>query len=83
MCQRQYDPLKLEICVSGFRLFTLTKSFRRSIMTKKILSALILAGTVGVLLSVSACNTVAGAGKDVEHAGDAIHDKAKDVQNRN
>ncbi|MEO6146494.1 MAG: entericidin A/B family lipoprotein [Sulfuriferula sp.] len=52
-------------------------------MTKKILSALVLAGTVGVLLSVSACNTVAGAGKDVEHAGDAIHDKAKDVQNRN
>lgn len=49
-------------------------------MTKKILSALVLAGTVGVLLSVSACNTVAGAGKDVERAGDAIHHKAKDVQ---
>ncbi|GBL46815.1 hypothetical protein SFMTTN_2640 [Sulfuriferula multivorans] len=52
-------------------------------MTKKILSALIMAGTLGMLLSVSACNTVAGAGKDVEHAGDAIHDKARDVQNSN
>ncbi|MHB1245132.1 MAG: entericidin A/B family lipoprotein [Sulfuriferula sp.] len=50
-------------------------------MTKKILSAFILAGAVGVLLSVTACNTVAGAGKDVESAGDAIHHKAKEVQN--
>ena len=37
-------------------------------------------GTLGVLLSVSACNTVAGAGTDVKHAGTAIHDKARDVQ---
>ncbi|MHB1174943.1 MAG: entericidin A/B family lipoprotein [Sulfuriferula sp.] len=52
-------------------------------MTRKILSTLVLAGTLGMLLSVSACNTVAGAGKDMERAGDAIHDKAKDVQNNN
>lgn len=49
-------------------------------MTKKILSALVMIGTLGALLSVSACNTVAGAGTDVAKAGDAIHDKAKDVQ---
>lgn len=52
-------------------------------MTKKILSALVMAGTLGMLLSVSACNTVAGAGKDVERAGDAIHDKAREVQQKN
>jgi len=52
-------------------------------MTKKILSALVTAGTLGMLLSVSACNTVAGAGKDVERAGDAIHDKAREVQQKN
>lgn len=52
-------------------------------MAKKILSALILIGTLGMLLSVTACNTVAGAGKDIESAGDAIHDKAKDVQQGN
>lgn len=52
-------------------------------MTKKILSVLVMAGTLGMLLSVSACNTVAGAGKDVERAGDAIHDKAREVQQKN
>lgn len=52
-------------------------------MTRKILSALVMASTLGMLLSVSACNTVAGAGKDVERAGDAIHDKARDVQQGN
>lgn len=50
-------------------------------MAKKLMSALMMLGTLGVLLSVTACNTVAGAGKDVERAGDAIHDKARDVQN--
>ena len=52
-------------------------------MTKKILSALVMIGTLGAMLSVSACNTVAGAGKDVEKAGDAIHDKAVEVQKSN
>jgi len=49
-------------------------------MKNKILSALVMIGTLGVLLSVSACNTVAGAGTDVKRAGTAIHDKARDVQ---
>lgn len=52
-------------------------------MIKKILSAVMMLGTLGMLISVSACNTVAGAGKDVETAGDAIHDKAREVQKDN
>jgi predicted small secreted protein len=34
--------------------------------------------TVAVALLVSACNTVAGAGKDVSSAGDAVAKTAKD-----
>lgn len=52
-------------------------------MTRKILSALFMIGTLGALLSVSACNTVAGAGTDVEKAGGAIHNKAKEVEKGN
>ena len=50
-------------------------------MTKKIISALAFLSTVGMLLSVSACNTVEGAGKDVARAGNAIHDKAAEEKN--
>lgn len=40
--------------------------------------------TLGVLgvLSVSACNTVQGVGKDVESGGEAITDTAKEVQKK-
>jgi predicted small secreted protein len=33
-------------------------------------------------VSLTACNTVEGAGKDVSATGDAIHDSAKDVKNK-
>lgn len=49
-------------------------------MAKKIISTLALISTLGMLLSVTACNTVAGAGKDIEKAGDAIHNKAVEEQ---
>lgn len=52
-------------------------------MIQKILTSFAIAGTVGVLLSISACNTVAGAGTDIEKAGDAIHNKAKEEQKEN
>ena len=43
-------------------------------MLKKILFCL-----MSVLsLAVSACNTVAGAGRDVEHLGQGIHDEAQE-----
>lgn len=49
-------------------------------MIHKILSAIAIAGTLGIMLSISACNTVAGAGTDIEKAGDAIQNKAKEEQ---
>lgn len=51
-------------------------------MTRKILSALMLLGLFGTLATISGCNTVAGAGKDVQSGGEAIHDTAKDVQRK-
>jgi predicted small secreted protein len=41
--------------------------------------ALLLTSLVGAL---SACNTIAGAGKDIERGGQAIRDAAKDVQRK-
>ena len=32
-------------------------------------------------MAVAACNTVSGAGKDVESAGDAVSDAAEDAKN--
>lgn len=42
-------------------------------MVRKVLSVTLIAGT----LLLSACNTVAGAGKDVSSAGKAVTDAAK------
>lgn len=42
-----------------------------------------LATIVLVLTSISACNTVAGVGKDVERGGEKLQDTAKDVQKKN
>lgn len=45
-------------------------------MRKLFLLAVIAAG-----LSTAACNTVAGAGQDIEAAGDAMTDTANDAKN--
>ena len=49
-------------------------------MTRKLLTLLMLLGILGSLGAITGCNTVAGAGKDVERGGEAIHDTAKDTQ---
>ena len=46
-------------------------------MLKRIAALVALAGLV---LGVTACNTVEGAGKDVSSAGDAVSDTAKDAK---
>jgi entericidin B len=43
-----------------------------------MLSVLLL---VAALLALGGCNTMEGAGQDVEAAGDAMSDTAEDVQN--
>ncbi len=51
-------------------------------MISKILAILIVLGTFGAVGTITGCNTVAGAGKDIERGGEAIHDSAKDVQHK-
>lgn len=51
-------------------------------MTRKILAVLMMLGMFGMFGTITGCNTVAGAGKDIEHGGEAIHDSAKDVQQK-
>ena len=35
---------------------------------------------LGLMLSLGACNTMSGAGEDIEAAGDAMSDTAEDVE---
>lgn len=41
---------------------------------------IILAAAAAALLTTTACNTVAGAGKDVKAAGEAVTDTANDAK---
>ncbi|WMC11268.1 entericidin A/B family lipoprotein [Oceanimonas pelagia] len=34
------------------------------------------------VLTLAGCNTLAGAGKDIEQGGEAVQEAARDVQNR-
>lgn len=40
-----------------------------------------LAAVALVTISVAGCNTVDGAGRDLEHAGEAVQDASKDAAN--
>ena len=42
-----------------------------------------LAAILIAVLTASACNTVAGLGKDVERGGEKLQDPARDVQKKN
>lgn len=42
---------------------------------------LVILAAIAASLSVAACNTVEGAGKDVSSAGDAVSDTARDAKN--
>jgi predicted small secreted protein len=45
---------------------------------ENLLRGLSLAGALGLMLGLAACNTVEGFGEDVEAAGDAIEDEASE-----
>jgi len=48
-------------------------------MLRRILAALMMSCLLGAL---AGCNTIAGAGKDIERGGAAVRDAAKDVQKK-
>jgi entericidin B len=51
-------------------------------MAKAILAMSIVFGVFGALSTLSGCNTVAGAGKDIQSGGEAVQGAAKDVQKK-
>jgi entericidin B len=55
-------------------------------MFKKTLSPLmaaaILAGAFATMGTISGCNTIEGAGKDVEHGGRAIKEEARETKEK-
>ncbi len=57
-------------------------SQKEQIIIRKLLTILMMLGMLGTVSAITGCNTVAGAGKDVERGGEAVHDTAKDVQQK-
>ena len=48
---------------------------------KRLISLMLLvAMSAGTLTSLTACNTMAGVGKDVQDAGEVVEDKAEDCK---
>jgi entericidin B len=48
-------------------------------MLKRIFATLLMLSICGAIVG---CNTIAGAGKDIERGGEAVHDTAKDAQKK-
>lgn len=48
-------------------------------MLKRVISLLLMIAGLGAL---AGCNTIQGAGKDIERGGQVIRDTAKDVQKK-
>ena len=48
-------------------------------MIQRILATLMLIGALG---AIAGCNTIEGAGKDIERAGEATQDTARDVKRK-
>jgi entericidin B len=51
-------------------------------MIRKVLASLLatlfLVGTIGTIVTISGCNTMEGAGKDIESGGKSIKDEARE-----
>jgi entericidin B len=51
-------------------------------MSRKILTVLMLLAALGPMTAISGCNTMAGAGQDIERGGQSIEGAARDVQRK-
>jgi entericidin B len=81
--RRRTDVARGEADRSGSGLPpTLATHTRRSIMARKVLAVLMMLGMFGTLSALSGCNTMAGAGKDIERGGQKVQEEAKEVQQK-
>jgi entericidin B len=51
-------------------------------MARKVLTVLMMLGLFGSFTAMSGCNTVAGAGQDIESGGQKVEGAARDVQRK-
>jgi entericidin B len=51
-------------------------------MMRKLLAVLTVLGLLGSLSAISGCNTVAGAGQDIERGGQKVQGEAREVQKK-
>ena len=51
-------------------------------MAGKLLTVLMALALLGPLSAISGCNTMAGAGKDIERGGEKIQGEAREVQRK-
>ena len=51
-------------------------------MARKLLAILTALALIGPVATMTGCNTVAGAGKDIERGGEKVQDAAKDVKQK-
>jgi predicted small secreted protein len=51
-------------------------------MVRKILGVLAMLGMLGSLSAIVGCNTVAGAGQDIERGGQKVQGEAREVQKK-
>jgi predicted small secreted protein len=52
------------------------------IMIKQILTVLMVLSAFGTVGTITGCNTVAGAGKDIERGGEKVQQESKEVQKK-
>ena len=51
-------------------------------MMRRILAVLTMLGMLGSLSAISGCNTMAGAGQDIERGGQKVQGEAREVQRK-
>ena len=56
--------------------------YEETLMAKKLLAILAALALIGPVATMTGCNTVAGAGKDIERGGEKIQGEAKEVQRK-
>ncbi len=47
---------------------------------KKLITLMVLVSITGLIAGLIGCNTMEGAGKDIQRGGEAVSDTAKDVK---